>query len=177
MNLICFGKILFIGSLRRNVTQETERLRKLLSPSTSGTYNNYNTVTGIGALDVYHEAVSGLKRVASHSSIATLTGGAAAVADGCPLPPPLPPPPTTTPPKFGTVYQKVWIGLSSLERDPFPGVASLAAAIILHVRDQVCSFLATIFIYIYIIYVCMCVCVRMDMRPNISITEVIEAQT
>ncbi|XP_073974210.1 regulatory associated protein of MTOR complex 1 isoform X2 [Rhodnius prolixus] len=133
------GQALIGGSLRRNVTQETERLRKLLSPSTSGTYNNYNTVTGIGALDVYHEAVSGLKRVASHSSIATLTGGAAAVADGCPLPPPLPPPPTTTPPKFGTVYQKVWIGLSSLERDPFPGVASLAAAIILHVRDQVCA--------------------------------------
>ncbi|KAK9500893.1 hypothetical protein O3M35_002064 [Rhynocoris fuscipes] len=134
------GQVFGTGSLRRTITHDTDRLRKLLSPSSNTLFNNYNTVTGIG--DVYHEAVSGIKRVASSSSIATLTGGAAAVADGCPLPPPLPPP-KAVPPQFGTVYQKVWVGLSALERDPYPGVACLASALVLHVRDQVRETVAT----------------------------------
>lgn len=69
--------------------------------------NVYNTI------DVVE--LDRLKRVSSSSSISSLAGGA----------------------QFGTIYQKIWVGLSALDSDPFPGVSSLSRVVTDHIRDQV----------------------------------------
>ena len=41
---------------------------------------------------------------------------------------------------FGSIYQKLWAGLSSLEQDPHPGASQMAKQVMDYIRDQVGPF-------------------------------------
>ncbi|XP_024080939.1 regulatory-associated protein of mTOR isoform X2 [Cimex lectularius] len=114
------------GSLKRNSSRD--RLMKALTPSLS---NNYNTITGVMAMPVTHSDLDGsferLKRVSSSSSISSLATNTTVNSPGPPAVP------------FGSAYQKVWVGLTSLDVDPFPGVSNLSRSVTDHIRDQVCA--------------------------------------
>uniref|UniRef100_A0AAU7B9E9 Raptor n=1 Tax=Pyrrhocoris apterus TaxID=37000 RepID=A0AAU7B9E9_PYRAP len=70
--------------------------------------SNYNTI------DVVE--LERMKRVSSASSISSLALGSSQV---------------------GSVYQKLWIGLTTLDSDPYPGVSSLSRIVTDYIRDQV----------------------------------------
>lgn len=57
-----------------------------------------------------------MKRVSSSSSISSLAMGGV---------------------QFGSVYQKLWDGLTALDSDPYPGVSSLSRIVTDYIRDQV----------------------------------------
>ncbi|XP_046663293.1 regulatory-associated protein of mTOR isoform X2 [Homalodisca vitripennis] len=100
------------SSLKRNVSRDRMR-----------TFSN-NTQYGGDQLDSGIH-VDRLKRVSSSSSISSL--------GGCSLLNNLPQL------SFGSVYMKMWQALTSLDSDPFPGVAQLSRTITDHIRDQVCA--------------------------------------
>lgn len=38
---------------------------------------------------------------------------------------------------FGSIYQKLWSGLTSMEQDPHPGASQMAKQVMDYIRDQV----------------------------------------
>lgn len=49
---------------------------------------------------------------------------------------------------FGSIYQKLWAGITALEQDPYPGASQMAKQVTDYIRDQVsfwCSFIILLF--------------------------------
>jgi len=44
---------------------------------------------------------------------------------------------------YGSVFMKLWSGLTALDNDPHPGVASLARTVTDYIRDQVSAWVAS----------------------------------
>ncbi|KAL0278568.1 UNVERIFIED_CONTAM: hypothetical protein PYX00_000353 [Menopon gallinae] len=101
------------SSLKR--ISSRDRLGKLISLA-----SNYEVSTV--AIELPSSSADRIKRVSSSSSISTLGYNPAT---------PLPPLP------FGSVYSKLWYGLTALENDPYPAVKKMARVIVERIREKV----------------------------------------
>jgi hypothetical protein len=40
---------------------------------------------------------------------------------------------------YGSIYMKIWHGITALDSDPFPGVAAMSALVTGHIKDKATS--------------------------------------
>lgn len=48
---------------------------------------------------------------------------------------------------FGSIYQKLWVGLAAMEQDPHPAASQMAKQVMEYIREQVYKIMITIINY------------------------------